>query len=104
MVERELSPEHGLHGLADCPGLMIGGRLFLMTKIQPLHRGEHEVALLFLARRQDSTRCRGSPFPEVEPAVPLLLPLGYEVLYPGAGRLPCALCAAEHVHPPTSGT
>ena len=104
MVEPEPAAELGLHGFADCPGLVGGGRLFVVPKIQPLHSREHEGALLFLARRQDPPRRRRVLFPEGEPAVSLSLPLGYEILDQGAVRLRHALFAAEHVHPPTSGT
>ena len=49
MRERKPAPEQRLHSLANGPCLVIQQRLYSATMVEPLHGGQHEIALLLWA-------------------------------------------------------
>jgi hypothetical protein len=96
--KREPAPEQRLHSLTYGPRPVIQQRLFSATMVEPLHRGQHEIALLLWARRHEPPpgrrvlRLKGVPPTARRPL------LGHQLLDPGLLRRRNAGLAAEQKH------
>ena len=94
-LEREPAPEQRLHSFTYGPCPVIQQQLFLATMVEPLHRGQHEIALLLWASRHEPPPGRRVLRLEGIPPAARRPLLGHQHLDPGLLRLRNAGLAAE---------